>query len=83
MQNVTSLPDTEAGAVHNSQFIDRKFRLIFEVCRSVNIKLTESEIRASVYEARSYTDKKKVFIDAQSAIVRIADHLEGRVAGIS
>jgi precorrin isomerase len=78
MENVQNAPSPDNQARHNQDFLDRKHDLISAMANSIGLKMSEREIRESVYHAKANVEANEKLQSALQALPRIAAALENQ-----
>jgi hypothetical protein len=80
MANVNVRPSPDNTFQHDKEFIDAKNDLIGTIASTVRIKVTDRDIRDSIYVSTSFTQRMEQQDSAEKAQVRIAEALEKQAA---
>jgi hypothetical protein len=80
MANVNLKPSPDNALQHDKEFADAKNDLIGSISLAVGLKVTDRDIRDSVYVSNSFTKKLEQQDLAEKAQIRIAEALERQSA---
>ncbi|MEO7248259.1 MAG: DUF6680 family protein, partial [Novosphingobium sp.] len=76
-------PSPENTISHNNQIIASQTALIFEMCKHLGYKLSETEIQTSPYASGGFIQRDNLMLDGWRAWPRIAAALEAQLNLIS